>query len=61
MGVSMVNPKHEILNPKQFQMFKMQNKGPWGKGFYSMDVSPLSVWDICASDFVFVSYFGFSI
>jgi hypothetical protein len=57
----MVNTKHEKRNPKQIQMFKMRNKGLWEKVFYSMTVLPSSVLDICALDFVFVSYFGFSI
>jgi hypothetical protein len=57
----MVNPKHETLNPKQIQMFKMQNKGHGGRGFHSMAGSCSSIWDICALHFVFVSYFGFSI
>jgi hypothetical protein len=29
----MTNPKHETLNPKQIQMFKMQNKGLGKKVF----------------------------
>jgi hypothetical protein len=61
MGVSMGNPKHEILNPKQIQMFKMQNKGLWEKCFYAVAGPFSSVWNICASHFVFVSYFGFRI
>jgi len=51
MDVSMVNPKHETLNPKQIQMFKMQNKDLWGEGFNSPYASSFSVWDIDILDF----------
>jgi hypothetical protein len=43
--------KHEILNPKQMQMFKTRNKDLWGESLNSSNASSFSVWDIALLDF----------
>ncbi len=36
-----VNPKHQILNPKQFQMLKIQNSKHFTLSFRRMDINLL--------------------